>query len=183
MQTLRAQYDGWTVDDLAEAPDDGVRREIIDGVLITTPPPSVPHQHLAWRLSAVVNAASPSEYAVSMACAVRAGSRRAFLPDIVVMTREAAQRRPEWLEPADVVLAVEIVSAASISVDRVLKPALYASAGIPNYWRIEPTENYRLHAYALQGSGVYDEVAEFDGLVMVTQPFPMAFDLAAIKPD
>src|SRR5690348_12658669 len=137
MQALRSHYDGWTVDDLAAAPDDGVRREVIDGVLIATPPASVPHRHLAWRLSAVVNAASPSEYAVSMECAIRSGDRRSFLPDIVVMTSDAARRRPEWLEPADVVLAVEIVSTASISVDRVLKPALYASTGIPNYWRIE----------------------------------------------
>jgi len=32
--------DGWTTDDLDELPEDGHRRELIDGVLIMTPSPS-----------------------------------------------------------------------------------------------------------------------------------------------
>lgn len=40
--------------------------------------------------------------------------------------------------PAEhVVLAVEIVSGSTTYADRMVKPALYAEAGIPNYWRFE----------------------------------------------
>jgi Uma2 family endonuclease len=31
--------DGWTVDDLECFPDDNVRRELLDGVLLVSPPP------------------------------------------------------------------------------------------------------------------------------------------------
>jgi hypothetical protein len=31
--------DGWTVDDLDALPEDGVRRELLDGVLLVSPPP------------------------------------------------------------------------------------------------------------------------------------------------
>lgn len=42
--------DGWTTDDLDELPEDGRRRELIDGVLIMTPSSSYAHQTLAGRL-------------------------------------------------------------------------------------------------------------------------------------
>ena len=32
-------YDGWTTDDLATLPEDGVRRELLDGVLHVSPSP------------------------------------------------------------------------------------------------------------------------------------------------
>ena len=34
----------WTVDDLADLPDDGQRYEVIDGELFVTPSPSARHQ-------------------------------------------------------------------------------------------------------------------------------------------
>ncbi|MEU4621756.1 hypothetical protein AB0G04_17500 [Actinoplanes sp. NPDC023801] len=38
--------DGWTVADLDALPEDGVRRELIDGVLHVSPSPSPAHQAL-----------------------------------------------------------------------------------------------------------------------------------------
>ena len=40
-------------------------------------------------------------------------------------------------QPADVLLAVEVVSAESEIRDRERKPVLYAEAGIVHFWRIE----------------------------------------------
>ncbi len=34
----------WTVDDLGRLPDDGLRYELVDGVLLVSPSPLVPHQ-------------------------------------------------------------------------------------------------------------------------------------------
>ncbi len=39
-----------TYDDLAAMPDDGLRREILDGELVVTPAPSVIHQRVSKRL-------------------------------------------------------------------------------------------------------------------------------------
>ncbi|MGH2719060.1 MAG: Uma2 family endonuclease [Actinomycetota bacterium] len=45
------------------------------------------------------------------------------------------------LDPADVLLAVEIVSPGSRTRDRVTKPVVCAQWGIPSYWRVEPDES------------------------------------------
>ena len=41
--------DGWTTDDLAASPDDGPRRELLDGVLLVSPGPTHMHQLMAAR--------------------------------------------------------------------------------------------------------------------------------------
>ncbi|WP_067672117.1 Uma2 family endonuclease [Nocardia miyunensis] len=41
------------------------------------------------------------------------------------------------LPAAQVVLAVEVVSTSTTMQDRMVKPLMYAEAGIPNYWGIE----------------------------------------------
>ncbi|MGC4803851.1 hypothetical protein [Micromonospora sp. DT233] len=46
-------------------------------------------------------------------------------------------------EPHEVVLTVEIVSPSTRSIDWVLKPALYAQAGIPFHWRVEIEDDGR----------------------------------------
>lgn len=179
MRVLPGAYAGWTVDDLDALPPDGVRRELLDGVLVAMGPQPASHRRLVANLRQALSATCPPEYAVSTA-SIRDGRRRAFAPDLVV---GAADSGEEWLRPAAVVLAVEIVSAASLTIDRIRKPALYAKAGIAGYWRIEPTEGYRVHAYALREAGVYAEAGEFDSIVRVDRPWPMELDLAAVRPE
>ena len=41
----------FTVDDLERMPEDGRRYELIDGMLIVSPGPNVPHQRVAFVLS------------------------------------------------------------------------------------------------------------------------------------
>jgi Uma2 family endonuclease len=176
-------YDGWTTDDLDALPDDGIRRELVDGVLIVTPPPSFAHQNAVWRLCAALDPLLPPHLVVNQGCGVRINHKRAFVPDVLVAQRDAKPDPSHALRPQDVVLAVEIVAPTTVSLDRVLKPALYAGAGIGSYWRIEPTEDYRVHAYDRGARGVYAEVGEFDDRITVERPWPMEFDLAPIKPE
>jgi Uma2 family endonuclease len=179
MRVLRGAYDGWTIDDLDALPPDGLRRELLDGVLVAMGPQPAGHRRLAVGLRRALSASCPPEYAVSTA-GIRDGHRRAFAPDLVVA---AADADPDRLRPDQVVLAVEIVSAASLTIDRIRKPALYAQAGIGGYWRIEPTEGYRVHAYNLDKAGVYTEAGEFDTVVRAERPWPIELDLAAVKPE
>lgn len=183
LQASRRPYDGWTTDDLDVLPRDGIRRELVDGVLVVTPPPSFAHQNVVWRLCAALDPLLPPHLVVNQGCGVRIDHKRSLVPDVVVSKRDTDADRTDLLRPEDVVLAVEIVSPTTLSLDRVVKPALYAGVGIGSYWRIEPTEDYRLHAYALGDRGVYAEAGEFDERLSVEQPWPMEFDLAPIKPE
>lgn len=51
---LHPPADGWTVEHLATLPDDGIRRELIDGVLHMSPSPTQNHQLIAGRLMAAL---------------------------------------------------------------------------------------------------------------------------------
>lgn len=183
LQASRMPYDGWTTDDLDALADDGIRRELVDGVLIVTPPPSFAHQNLVRSLCAAIDPLLPPHLVVKQGCGMRINHKRAFVPDVLVAKRGAPSDRSNSLRPQDVVLVVEIVSPTTVSIDRVLKPALYAGAGIGSYWRIEPTEDYRLHAYALGPRQTYVEAGEFDDRLKVRLPCPMEFDLTAIRPE
>lgn len=183
LKSFRTPYDGWTTDDLDKLPVDGIRRELVDGVLLVTPSPVYSHQYAAGLLFYTLKEACPPTLAACLGVEIRINRKKAFIPDVMVVTREAAERDPRMFRADEVVLAVEIVSPTSISIDRVLKPSLYAGVGISSYWRIEPTEDYRLHAYDLKpGSDVYTEAGEFDGAVSLERPWPIRFDLEAIRP-
>ncbi len=171
----------WTIDDLASLPDDGHRYEIIDGSLLVSPAPPRTHQIAGNRLAAMLLAAAPDEDDVITATAVDitatspALGPHAPVPDIVVVGPGSWDRPGLHVRPVDVLLLVEVES-PNTSRDRILKPALYAAAGIPAYWRVELTGpgTPLIVRYELDGA-VYREV----GMVragesaVVDVPFPV----------
>ena len=62
---------GWTTDDLDELPEDGHRRELIDGVLIMPRTPSSTHQTIAMRLGVALEATCPAHLNITQAVEVR----------------------------------------------------------------------------------------------------------------
>ena len=84
--------DGWTVDDLSALPDDGVRRELIDGALHVSPSPTSIHQVIACT-RVVLDQTCPENLFVSQSNDVELSARRLFIPDVLVTTFEAARRR------------------------------------------------------------------------------------------
>jgi Uma2 family endonuclease len=126
----------WTWADLQEIPDDGHRYEIIDGSLYVSPGPSRPHQVAAGRILALLLAAAPHDVEVVQTVDVEM-DRSMFEPDVVVLPADLAYRTGGPLKPAEVLLAVEVVSPSSRRMDRLLKPAVLADAGVPAYWRVE----------------------------------------------
>jgi Uma2 family endonuclease len=175
--------DGWTTNDLDAMPEDGVRRELIDGVLHVSPSPSSIHQVIAMRLGVALEHACPEDLFVSQANDVRINSRRQFIPDVLVVTFEAASRRTGRYSADEVVLAVEIVSPSSQSMDRVMKPALYAKAGIPFYWMVEIDGGLTVHTYKLElEDEVYQPSGTFTEVIEVDQPWPIKISVAALRP-
>jgi Uma2 family endonuclease len=174
---------GWTVDDLDIFPPDGHRREILDGVLIVSPTPTDIHQVIAMRLGVALEATCPPTLHVTQGVEVRISQRRSFVPDVLVSTDEAAARGGSRYAPHEVVLVVEIVSEGSQSMDRFLKPALYAQAGIPHFWRIETVEGLTMHTHNLDlADDVYNETGRWTTMIEVDRPWPIKLPVSRLAP-
>ena len=175
--------DGWTTDDLDNLPDDGVRRELLDGALLVSPSPTDIHQIIAARLMVALEASCPEQFQVTQSVEVRINHRRSFIPDVLVATAEAARRRGRNYAPNEVVLAVEIVSPTSQSMDRITKPALYAAAGIPHYWLIETDGDLSVQAFTLDpGATVYRPLGTFEVEIDTDQPWSIRVPIATLRP-
>lgn len=72
---------------------------------------------------------------------------------MLVVHETAYDRRRSRYLPHEVTLAVEVVSPGSESQDRREKPAEYASAGIPHYWRVEIDPEIVVHTFRLGDTG------------------------------
>lgn len=174
---------GWTTDDLDELPEDGHRRELIDGVLIMPPTPSSTHQTIAMRLGVALEATCPAHLNITQAVEVRVNRRRSLVPDVLVTTFDAAVSGPAKFAPSDVVLVVEIVSPGSQTLDRFTKPALYAEAGIPFYWRIETQKGVEVHTHRLDaGVPAYVETGLFTTQIEVDEPWPITLPISPLLP-
>lgn len=174
---------GWTTDDLDQLPEDGIRRELLDGVLLVSPSPTDIHQIIAMRLGVALEESCPDELQVTQGVEIRINSTLALIPDVLVATDEAAQRGGRFYSPHEVVLAVEIVSPGSQSIDRVLKPALYAKAGIPHYWLIETDGEITVQTFRLDSnSEVYDPAGSFTDVIRAGEPWPIEIPIAGLRP-
>jgi Uma2 family endonuclease len=175
--------DGWTTDDLDELPEDGHRYELIDGVLIVSPSPTSRHQKLASRIEDVLEATCPDEWVVLQGVEVRISRRRSLTPDVLVVTADADAREPAAFLPHEVLLTVEIVSPGSVTMDRISKPALYAQAGVPYYWRVESDGGIVVHTYRLDPDAeVYAPTGRFDKVVEIEEPWPLRVAVDEITP-
>jgi Uma2 family endonuclease len=174
---------GWTTDDLDELPEDGHRYELIDGALIVSPSPTSPHQKLVIRLAGTLATSCPAEWEVTQGVEVRINRRRSLTPDVLVVAAEAEERLPSKYSPHEVLLVVEVVSPGSVTMDRVTKPALYAKAGIPYYWRIETQHGIVVHTHKLEPDAeVYVPTGQFDRVVKLDEPWGIEIPISAITP-
>jgi hypothetical protein len=134
---------GWTVESLARFPDDGLRYEIIDGSLHVSPPPVVVHRHYVDWLRDALKTSMPADLACleNVGVVLPAPRTTMFVPDLTAFRCAVAGRfadRRSNIDAAEVVLVVEVMSPGSATMDRVVKPAGCAAAGIPFFLRLEP---------------------------------------------
>ncbi len=162
----------WTVYDLADLPDDGLRYEALDGQLVVTPPPVARHQEVVIRLLVQLRAQATQQWRVLHEQAVRLDTDWR-VPDVVVVPASLPLEGFLY-QPDEVALAVEVVSASSRRTDRMVKPAEYAAAGVARYWRVETHPRVEVHAYELRGA-IYAPSAP-------TAPFPVILDVGALQP-
>jgi Uma2 family endonuclease len=140
MSIALAEHTGpWTADDVEALPDAGdhARFEVYEGgVLVVSPAPGVGHQRASyWLHRALAQAGADAEVLEAVNVTLPGG--KLLVPDVVVVAAEAVDETATRL-PCEAVLAVvEVVSPSTVSMDRAVKPVMYAEAGIPVYWRVE----------------------------------------------
>lgn len=147
----------WTLARLADLPRDGNRYEVIDGNLIVTPPPPPWHQAVGSVILGQLIVQCPPEWLAAYESYLDYGGD-GRVPDLVIVRRASLRRHGQLAYvPADIGLAVEIVSPSSRRTDRLAKPAEYADVGIPLFWRVELEPDLVIHPYRLDdGSWVAD---------------------------
>src|SRR5262245_8042915 len=95
----------WTVDDLAGRPDDGLRYELFDGVLVVSPAPFLPHQRAVGALYRLLHSRCTAELEVLVApFDFQPTRKRSFQPDVLVARRkDLHEDRPLQAPPVLVV--------------------------------------------------------------------------------
>lgn len=131
-----------TYDDLLETPDDRRRYEIIGGRLIVSSVPVLRHQKLSGRLShplfALEKAGLGEVYTAPID--VRLFEHDIVVPDLIFIVQD---RLPLFAHEERFIdgspdLIFEILSSETRAVDLGPKHALYAAAGIAEYWKVSP---------------------------------------------
>ncbi len=164
---------GATYQDVLDAPE-GTTAEILGGELVLSPRPRPDHAYTEGRVAFDLEGPflegrdGPGGWWILREPEVHLGRREPT--DVVVAPDLAGWRRSRlpWV-PDTAAIAVapdwvcEVVSpgVASARRDRVLKPDVYAAAGVGHFWIVDPVAR-TLEVFRLQGE-VYARIAAFAG--------------------
>src|SRR5260370_2430709 len=136
---LGPQQGDWTYEAYATLTDDGECYEIVQGVLVMSPAPGLPHQDVVDEIFAYLREqiklkrlgkvyTSPVDVVLS--------EQNVYQPDVVVVLKDHLARAEEKRIVGAPDLVVEVISPSSILYDRVNKHMIYEQAGIPEYWLV-----------------------------------------------
>src|SRR5690242_1072566 len=170
----------WSEDEyfaLGESPN---RIELIDGSLWVSPAPSKRHQHIAFLLArGLYGAAERAGLLVLQDVNLRLAGGRILQPDIVVADTDDIG---STVEAAEAKLVIEVVSPSNAGTDRLLKPQLYAAAGIGWYLRVEqPIDSVELHLQRLDGDHYVPHVLAGPGQALASEePFSFRIEAASL---
>lgn len=161
----------FTAQDLAAMPDDGRRRELVDGTLVVTPVPGRTHQRAVVRLIVLLDAAcGPEHEALVAPFDFQAAPDTVLEPDVLVARRDDVGEARIERAP---LLVVEVLSPSTRLIDLGTKRLVFEAAGVPAYWLVDPAEP-RLTVLELD-AGRYVERASVAGdeAYEATHPFPV----------
>ena len=153
-----------TYDDLRRMPDDGYRYEIINGELLVSPSPTTHHQRLVYALSRMIGDVVDQDRLGRILPGpvdVRLGMHTIVVPDLLFIRAERLAIDKKTLVDGPPDLVVEIASPSTRGRDNVQKAAVYAEAGVPEYWQPDPEQQtFRMQVLS---DGIYHDVAPVDG--------------------
>lgn len=149
--------------------NEDTRIELIDGLIVDMSPKTREHeQAIRWLSWWLYGAVDRDRFDVGVGAAITL-ERSEPEPDLIVFRNDA----PRPYHPGSAELVIE-VSVSSLRHDLVVKHALYARAGITEYWvvDIEGRRVVRHRHPGPQGYGAVDELREGDRLVASTLELP-----------
>jgi len=110
--------------------DEDEHVELLEGVIVAMSPQGGPHARCIQWLTRFLVRTLGDEYAVRVQLPLTLGKRNEPEPDFAVVTAQAASEDPH---PSSALLVIE-VAGSSLRLNRRVKAAVYARAGIPEYW-------------------------------------------------
>ncbi len=157
MQSLQ-QNKEYTIEDIYALPD-GQRAELIDGQMYMMAPPSRKHQRITLELSTIINnyikrkGGSCEVDIAPFAVFLNEDDKNYVEPDISVicssekLTDKGCAGAPDWI--------IEIVSPGSRRMDYFTKLFKYRTAGVREYWIVDPEKN-RILVYNFESEDTGD---------------------------
>ncbi|GAA3448280.1 Uma2 family endonuclease [Dactylosporangium matsuzakiense] len=176
--------EGWYAEDLDKLPEAPRHTELIDGALVLMMSPQRAwHGRVINGLVNTLTAQAPEGVEVDAQMTVRLDKRNRPEPDVVVSRAPFVPDRT-FYTPAEVLLAVEVVSPESAHRDRTVKLRKYAEAGIPVYWRVEQEDDLPVvHVYELDTpTGAYVATGIHRHKLRAEIPFAIKIDLDTLLP-
>jgi Uma2 family endonuclease len=117
---------------------EGSKVEIIEGIITVSPTPAYRHNLIAARLQRRLYSVIPQEWEIFQTLALAVPSRLGMLvPDLVVAPADHDREEASHIPASLAELVVEVTSKSNARHDRVIKPAAYATAGIPLYLLVD----------------------------------------------
>jgi Uma2 family endonuclease len=171
----------WTYDDLLLLPANGTRYEIIEGELYEMPSPTSAHARVIINLIAlllpIVARLRGQLFTAPLDVFVPGGDP--VQPDILLLLPAS----PARVEMRGVVgapdLIVEIVSPSNRGRDLLLKRALYARAGVREYWLVDPQAR-SIEVLALAGEA-YHRIQAAESTGTITSPLLDDAEIALVS--
>jgi Uma2 family endonuclease len=164
-----------TLDDVAAmaAADEHHRYELSrEGVLSIMPPATPEHALIVSRLVHwfYLHGFGPEE--ITADCGIDVGGGRQ--PDLTVWTKGKPPRRARssYAGIDGLLLAIEVVSPDSEIIDRVIKKAEYAAAGVRRYWIVERDKGNTVQMFRLTEDGYAPEREPTSMTWLLNAPVP-----------
>ncbi|MEV7355717.1 Uma2 family endonuclease [Kitasatospora sp. NPDC091276] len=174
---------GWTYEQVKDL-DLPFDWELVDGAVVVRGTAKWWHDQVRDQLLIRLSGARTTPYVVNAERCVLLDEYNTSKPDVVVIDKTGLDFfELECTPPESVVLAVEVVSPGSRVADRFRKPGQYAEKKIPYYWRVERgLDNLPIvHEFHRdEEKGVYLPVAQHEGVLRTSVPYPVEIDLAQV---
>jgi Uma2 family endonuclease len=170
-----------TFEEYRALPDDGPRYELIGGVLYMSPAPKLIHQFVSGEIYARLRD-HVNDHRLGLAMFapfdVRFSEHNAVQPDVLFFSVANRRALGDDYGVGAPDLAIEVLSPSNRRVDLVLKRALYADNGVPEYWIVDPGKRTisvnRLH------DGRYRETTHTGGTVEFQTLPGLVIDMATL---
>ncbi|SDU88690.1 Uma2 family endonuclease [Jiangella alkaliphila] len=158
--------------------------QLIDGSLVFVSPQTSWHVRVINLLLDALDRQAPPELRADREMSVRLAVRQVPEPDVLVVAARAYDREQPFTfyNAADVLLAVEVVSADSVERDRDTKPRRYAAAGIKYFWRVEHEQGRTVvYAYEIDpATGGYGLGGIYHDRLVLSVPYDIDIDLTKV---